>query len=164
MSAPPLPEVFGNYAIKGIEELLPPEPVSWWPATPGWWLLAAATVALVTRWSWRRWRRWQRDRYRRDALARLAALCGDPGQQLQAAAIILKGTALAVYPRPEVAGLSGHDWLAWLETHGAKFSADSRLLLAETQYRSQREPEANAVAQLVAEASAWVRQHQGRPG
>ncbi|MEE4192184.1 MAG: DUF4381 domain-containing protein [Halieaceae bacterium] len=162
MPAPPLPEVFGNYAIKGIEEVLPPQPVSWWPATPGWLVLAALLLALLARWGYRRWRRWQADRYRREALARLAALGGHPGQQLEATAIILKSTALAAFPRRDVAHLSGKAWPAWLEEQGASFSDSSRVLLAEGQYRRRPEPDAEAIARLVAESTDWVRQHRGR--
>ncbi len=162
VSAPPLPEVFGNYAIKGIQEVLPSEPVSWWPATPGWWVLAAIALLLLARWGFRRWRRWQADRYRRDALAQLAALKGSPRQQLQATAIILKGTALAAFPRRDVARLSGSAWHRWLVERGANFSDSSRALLTEGQYRDRHEPDATAVARLVTESAAWVRQHEAR--
>ena len=162
MSVPPLPDVFGNYAIKGIQEVLPPEPVSWWPATPGWLVLAAVLLVLLARWGWRRWQRWQRDRYRREALERLAAPVDDPAATLQATCIILKATALAAFPRREVAALSGGDWLRWLESRGARFSDGSRTLLAEQQYRGQSRLDRAAVELLVAEARAWVRDHEAQ--
>ena len=123
--------------------------------------IAGLALALLARWALLRWRRWQRDRYRRDALARLASLAGDPEHQLATTAIILKSTALAAYPRREVASLSGSNWLGWLEARGARFSDSSRRLLAEGQYRPRCAVEAAAVEQLVAEAAAWVRYHQG---
>lgn len=162
MSAPPLPEVFGNYAIRGIQEVLPPEPVSWWPATPGWLLLAIAVLAWLAGWGWRRWRRWLRDRYRREALARLATPINDPAAALQATAIILKATALAAFPRRDVASLSGSDWLQWLESSGASFSNASRTLLAEHQYRPPARIDPTAIERLVAETRAWVRNHEAQ--
>lgn len=160
MSAPPLPDVFGNYAIKGILEVQPPQPVSWWPATPGWLVLAGIALLLLARWALLRWRRWQRDRYRREALARLAGLSGDAHHQVAATAVILKSAALAAYPRREIASLSGNDWLGWLEARGARFSDSSRRLLAEGQYHRRYEAAPAALEQLVAESSAWLRNHE----
>ena len=83
MELPPLPDIFGNYAIRGIVEVLPPGAVSWWPQTDGWILVALLLAAALGRWSWRRWQRWQRDRYRRTALAILAQQANDEaGQQV----------------------------------------------------------------------------------
>ena len=65
MSLPPLPESFGNYAIRGIAEVLPPEPVSWIPVTTGWRLLGAAILLWVIYQGYRQYRAWRRDRYRR---------------------------------------------------------------------------------------------------
>lgn len=160
MSAPPLPEVFGNYAIRGIQEVMPPEPVSWWPATSGWLVVAAILLAWLARLGWRRWRLWQRDRYRREALAQLAMLAQEPTERLQSTAIILKITALAAYPRQEVASLSGDQWLDWLSRRGARFSDSSRTLLAQQQYRASATLDTAAVEQLVTETRAWVRDHE----
>ena len=36
MSAPPLPEAFGNYALGDFVEVISPASISWLPQTPGW--------------------------------------------------------------------------------------------------------------------------------
>ncbi len=159
MAAPPLPEIFGNYAIRGIQEVLPPEPVSWWPQTSGWLVAVALLLAWLAWRGWRAWRRWQRDRYRREALAALASVGGDPAARLQAIAAILKMAALAAYPRREVAPLSGDAWLAWLESRGTAFCDSSRMLLGEAQYRQPSSLEPEELDRLVADCAAWVRQH-----
>ncbi len=159
MASPPLPDVFGNYAIRGIQEVLPPEPVSWWPQTPGWLVIAALLVAWLGRRGWLAWRRWQRNRYRRDALDALATLGGEPAMRLQAAAAILKLAALSAHPRPQVAGLSGQAWLDWLESQYAAFSDSSRRLLAETQYRPAVSLQEVELDRLVQECAVWVRRH-----
>ena len=64
-------EIFGSDRMWGLKEIPLPEPVSWWPQTPGWWLLAAVIVMLVLwrLWAWRQ--RYRRNAYRRAALAEL---------------------------------------------------------------------------------------------
>ncbi len=159
MAAPPLPEIFGNYAIRGIQEVLPPEPLSWWPQTPGWLVVAALLLAWLTRRGWRAWRRWQRNRYRREALAALASASGEPAARLQAVATILKIAALAAYPRREVAQLSGYAWLEWLEARGTDFRDSSRVLLGESQYRKPQDLDHSALDRLVEDCAAWIREH-----
>ena len=39
MSAPPLPDTFGNYALGDFFEVVSPAAISWLPQTAGWaWL------------------------------------------------------------------------------------------------------------------------------
>ena len=65
MSAPPLPEAFGNYALGDFAEVVSPAAVSWLPQTVAWrWLAAALAVYLLYR-GWRWLRHWHRNRYRR---------------------------------------------------------------------------------------------------
>ena len=40
-------EIFGSDRMWGLKELDLPEPVSWWPQTPGWYVLAALLVVGV---------------------------------------------------------------------------------------------------------------------
>jgi len=59
-------------------------------------------------------RGWQ-NRYRREALRQLAIL--SESQQLAALPHFLKVTALQAYSREQVAGLSGQEWLDFLDAH-----------------------------------------------
>ena len=99
---------FGNYALKGIEEIAFPPPIPWWPVAPGWrWLGLMLLVGLG--WlAYRRFRRWQRDAYRRDALRRLAEIERSSAswqEVVSALPLLLKAVALDAYPRGEVIGL-----------------------------------------------------------
>ena len=74
MSAPALPEIFGNYLLgEEFVEVVSPAVVSWLPQTAGWACLGAVCLALLMRYGYRRLRQWYRNRYRREALARLDA-------------------------------------------------------------------------------------------
>jgi hypothetical protein len=161
VAAPPLPEAFGNYAIKGIAEVLPPEPVSWLPATAGWKVLALLALSFAGWLAYRRLKRWRRNRYRREALRELAGLQQlSPAQRLEAIAVVLKATALRAWPRHEVAALSGASWTGWLAGAGAELSDPSRELLAGGQYRSAAAVDEAAVERLQAEVAGWIRSHR----
>ena len=45
-----------------------PDPVGWWPQTPGWWILLAWLAAVAMLLAWQRVRRYQRNQYRRDGI------------------------------------------------------------------------------------------------
>lgn len=104
-----------------LRDLHLPEPVGWWPLAPGWWilllLLAAAVGFGLIRWHQHR----QRNAARRYALRKLARFEAEYlehrnpvvlGKQLSQ---LLRRGMLAYAERDEVAGLTGEDWLQWLD-------------------------------------------------
>jgi hypothetical protein len=164
MQLPPLPEIFGNYAIRGIVEVLPPDPVSWFPSTMGWRLVAAVVLVLLTRMFWRRWQRWRFNRYRRVAVAQLRNILSqdqEPARQLSAISRLLKSTALQVYPRAEVAALSGEQWIAWLNTRVSEplFPSGVSHLLGEAVFQRNAPVEAGDIEQLASTAQIWINRH-----
>lgn len=125
-----------------------PEPVSWWPPAPGWWLLVGL-VLLIGSLSLRAWRRWRH----RTAPARLAlvelqglkaALVSGAEERplVSALSALLRRLALARYPRVQVAGLTGPDWLDFLDRTGGAgaFTRGPGRLLAEIPYRAGPAP------------------------
>ena len=108
-------------ALSNLHDIVMPPPVSWWPLAPGWYVLAALVVVLATWLAWRVIHRRRAGAYRRAALRELEGLqtkMGAPAQRLEALRqlpLLLKRTALAAWPREEVAGLSGMEWLAFLD-------------------------------------------------
>ncbi len=104
-----------------IRDLHLPEAIGWWPLAPGWWiviaLLAIGMFMLLRRW----YRSYARGAARRQALRQLEAYIRDYlkhgngvtfGTQLSE---LVRRTMLAYAPRSEVAGLTGEEWLAWLD-------------------------------------------------
>ena len=97
-------------SLSNLRDIVTPSPAPWWPLAPGWYvLLAIITVALIV-FAIRTWKRWKRNAYRRDALGILAS-AANPAE----IASVLKRTALASFPRSEVASLTGDAWCDWLE-------------------------------------------------
>ena len=164
MSAPPLPEAFGNYALKDFVEITAPAAIDWWPQTAGWLWLGAGLLAWLAYRGWQALRRWYRDRYRREAIARLQALAAaPPGQSLVGELNrLLKLTALAAFPREQVARLSGEEWVQFLNRQcpGAPFSARHCELLARAAYDTAVEPGPQDSSQLLAATMVWLRQHE----
>lgn len=159
---------FGNYLIHGIDEIILPEAVSWWPTAPGWKVLAIIIVILLLFICVRWMKRWWRNRYRREALRQLVQVQHHAGKQLQEVVAVLpyylKVTALQAYPRQDVASLSGDNWLAFLDKQysGAAFSEGiGRKLLAvaylpQDQWQlSEKDSEA-----LISMSRLWITRHR----
>jgi hypothetical protein len=120
--------------------------VPWWPPGPGWWLLAAAVLALtflawrfrpqlrlripplpfVTVGSWR----WDAARHLRDLRKRAGTQDGK--QTAGELSELLRRIAMARLGRDVCAGLTSEDWLAWLggnDPKGFDWPRQGRLLL-----------------------------------
>lgn len=136
-----------------LEPVLEPAPISMWPQTIGWVVLGLAVV-VAAGWGVYRWISARRaDAYRRTALAEIAAAADDPATL----AAIVRRTALAAYPRGQVAGLHGDAWLAFLDATGGDlaFTEGSGRYIAAAPYRPYGpDPE------LTEAVRGWVRQHR----
>lgn len=142
--------------IDRLAEPVEPAAVAMTPQTPGWAVLAVLLALLLGWLVWRFVRRWKADAYRRAALAELEGAGDDPA----AIADILRRTALAAWPREQVAGLSGRDWLAFLDaTGGGGFCDGPGRLLAQAPYRE----DAGTAPGLHDLAVRWVRRHRAAP-
>jgi hypothetical protein len=164
MSAPPLPDTFGNYALGDFVEVVSPAPISWLPQTEGWVWLGVAIAALLGYRTWQALRHWYRNRYRREAAARLQRLAaGSATAPVQVAEVnrLLKLTALAAFSRQQVARLSGQDWVDFLNRQcpAPPFSAEHGNLLALAPYTGDV-LEAGRCNELVDACLAWVMEHE----
>ena len=163
MSAPPLPEIFGNYALKDFFEVVTPAGIDWLPQTQGWFLVGAVLAYYCGRKLWRTLQYWYRNRYRGEAIARLA----DIPRQAEASELVadinqlLKITALVAYPRTDVAQLTGLSWTQFLNRQCENHPFDEAVseLLAEGPYRPLP-VEPNQLEQLLAASSQWISQHR----
>lgn len=145
--------------LERMHDLAMPEPIAWLPQTDGWWLLLGWLFALMALGliKWFAYRR--RNRYRREALASLAELLHtdkDEREVTAGVAELVKRTALAVYPRSEVAGLYGDAWAAFLiRTAGGDPVIEATAgKLASAAYA----PDIN-LAEIAPCAERWIRRH-----
>lgn len=162
MSAPPLPEIFGNYVLGEFNEVVAPTAISWLPQTIGWLWVALGLLGLASYKGWKWLRHWHRNRYRGEALALLCELSSQPERVTHVAEInrVLKRTALAAFPREQVAHLSGTPWVNFLnrQCEQALFEGRCEILLAEGSYRTEI-IDASAIGKLTASCQSWVQLH-----
>ena len=160
MSAPDLPEIFGNYTLGDFNEVVSPEAISWLPQTVGWAWVAGGLALFAGYHSWKRLLHWYRNRYRGEAIGRLRSLpaSGDIAAPVNR---LLKLTALAAFSREQVASLSGEQWVEFLNGQCPEPVFDEPLgeLLALAAYTGEPVDESTRRALLQA-SMAWVEQHK----
>lgn len=132
---------------------LPPE-VSWWPLTPGWYVVLFFVFFLGVVFLYRSWKNWKENAYRRAALRELAS-----AHDATTIAQILRRTALAIAPRSVVAQLTGETWLDWLAQYDHEPLPDHlRVQLTRGVYGQPAA--ANADDALRDYAARWIENHQ----
>ena len=110
-----------------LKDIHLPDPVSWWPLAVGWWiLLTLLAVLIVAAIYW--WiagaparRVAQIRKIARIQLQNIEAdyeTGGDIGKLFRDASVLLRRTAMTLFPRDQVAGLCGQAWSDWLIRHG----------------------------------------------
>ena len=143
-----------------------PEPISWWPIAPGWYLLILVLIAVIAilvyfvRCSYRNGQakrkalellhRYEQD-YQREANSQLTSL---------RVSELLRRVALVYFPREEVAGLRGEAWLAFLTRTSKKIdfkALDDYLLVLPYQ-----PAEAIDLKPLFSKVKQWIKQ-RGKP-
>lgn len=163
MSAPPLPEIFGNYALGDFVEVVPPDAISWLPQTTGWLWLGLALLGFGLYRGWLRLRHWYRNRYRREAEQQLQQMADMADDQDQIGEInrLLKLTAMTAFSRQQVAQLSGTAWTDFLNRKcpSAPFSAQQGEMLALGPYRNLT-IDRRSTEQLITASLSWVREHE----
>jgi hypothetical protein len=149
--------------VAGLIDIPLPQGISLWPET---WVSRVTVIALLAAvviglWQFLRYRR--ANRYRREALAELARLervGAAPGELLARLALLLRRTALAAFPREQVASLAGPAWLAFLDrtSSGRRFSEGDGRLLASAPYQ-QAQPDDAELRSLSVLVRQWIRGH-----
>jgi hypothetical protein len=168
-----VPKVDAKVAVEqmaGLRDIAVPEPVSWRPQTAGWFIVLALLLAGAAAVVARLVRRWKNNRYRRLAVAELAAIekrmatAAERPAALRAMAELVKRTRLCEVDRPVVASLSGEAWLQHLDRtwHGTSFTTGPGRLLADVVYRRDEElaqVSADDTSSLVSLVRQWTRGH-----
>lgn len=135
-----------------LRDLHLPETIGWWPLAPGWWIVIGLLL-IVLGFGLQRYRRYRaRNAARRHALARLDELLTEYETRRNVVAFsagvseLLRRTMLAYAPRKNVAGLTGEEWLAWLDkdlVHPQFVTGPGRKLI-ELPYRNPDSQEIDA--------------------
>jgi hypothetical protein len=147
----------------------------------GWHILLLWLVAIVLLGAWHRYQKYRANAYRREAQKRLLEITKAPKTDISngietgyAIAVLLKQTALAAYPRHQVASLYGARWADFLRSSS---NNDSRVCavadrLAFAAYRKDvkigdrfdghSSVRSETDLELAEAAAQWIKVHQTR--
>lgn len=152
-----------------IRDIHLPDPVSWWPPALGWWLVMLLIFALLVGFAWYLKRR-KRFEVKKQALRELDELYrryqhnNDANIFVKDLSVLLRRICISQYPPQLVAGLTGRQWLKYLDStlspkknkSGHKFSDKMGLVLLTAPYTnnvSESRPNVEALHTLALE---WV--------
>jgi hypothetical protein len=144
--------------LKDIHE---PEAIGWWPPALGWWILAILIPLLIVLLVWL-YKRLTRKTALKTANKILAEIkqdaTRDSRQKLGDLSVLIRRVAISVSPRAQAAGLTGRQWLAFLDrsVKGMPFSEGVGQLLADAPYR-ETPPTEQEVAQLIDLCEDWLK-------
>ena len=141
---------------------LPADP-SWWPPAPGWWILIVLLLSVVAG-IWWLYRRRQQAKLSTANLANesLFALRQQYSEKQDAQVLIrelsvlLRRVSITTFPRVDTAGLTGMDWLRFLDkgVSGNEFSQGSGRILMDAPYRARVEKE--ELGALLDLCESWI--------
>jgi hypothetical protein len=106
-----------DYSQLPLRDIHLPAPVTWWPLAYGWWILIGMLVAACVI-GWLLYRQRYRERAAIRGLKAVAAALGDgtpPVVCVQRISMILRRFAMSMAESRSVAGLTGEEWLKFLD-------------------------------------------------
>jgi hypothetical protein len=144
-----------------LKDIHLPDPVSWWPPAPGWWLLAIISIAAVWAISHFIISYINRNLYRKEARQELKRLkdirLGQSSRDIvEQLARLLRRVAIQTCGREAVAPLVGEAWLHFLDSKGEtdQFTDGPGKVLGEGHYQPTVEVDLDQLFPLV---EKWIR-------
>ena len=121
----------GTLVLRDIHGL---DAIPWWPLAPGWWYLLGLVgllvlLALLREWMIYSgiWLGWRADARRQLRALKKALRTEDPRVLAGRLSELLRRIAMARSGRREAAGLTGNDWLQWLNANdSSRFDWEER--------------------------------------
>ena len=158
-----------DFSSLPLRDIHLPDPVSWWPPAPGWWLVLAAVAAGLGYAAWRHYR-YRAHRVALRAIAGISAELGRGGEPircLQALSVVLRRFAITAAGDARehgVPGMVGRRWLEYLEARSREGGFEhgvGRMLLDAPYAPAHRVSPQQALA-LARLCGDWVKAQ--RPG
>ncbi|MGZ8173191.1 MULTISPECIES: DUF4381 domain-containing protein [Methylobacter] len=150
-----------NPTLLDLKDIHEPEAIGWWPPAIGWWVLAVLIPLLIIFLVWF-YKRLTRKTALKTAKKMLAQIKQDAArdnlQKLGELSVLVRRVAISVSPRAKAAGLTGRQWLEFLDTSvkGTPFSEGIGQLLADAPYR-KTPPTELEISQLIDLCEDWLK-------
>lgn len=150
-----------NPELQQLKDIHLPHAIRMWPIAPGWLILLAVSLFALG-YAVYVWYKAKRKKYTvKFALAKLSKLeqllLENPEKINVAAEVstLLRRTALYYFPREDIAGLTGGDWLTFLNRSGETlaFSQEIGCLLTDAPYQKESTADLTPLFTLV---RAWL--------
>lgn len=149
--------------LRDIRDL---DAIPWWPLAEGWWWLIGVIMLIMLIAGIRYWIRysgimpgWRGDA-RRQLRALKKALRDIPPREVAGRlSELLRRIAMARSDRRKAAGLTGDEWLAWLEQNdgsGFKWTRRGKVLLQAPYMPPDRMVSREEIQRLIVAALRWV--------
>jgi hypothetical protein len=150
-----------------INDIHLPEAIGWWPLAPGWWVVVCLLLAVMVFlfWRWRKQQHSAREGMLEMALRELERLPRQYGKDsktlLRELSVLLRRVAISRYGRQQVSGLTGMQWVEFLDKQAGKklFQGRFEAALTELPYRPETQAETAALMQAIRE---WIRLQRGK--
>ena len=166
MDTEPKLDPITEMALRSLKDIVVPAPVSWMPQTWGWLIAALLLLSAMLLWCALAYRRWRKNAYRREALKHLEeieAAVRDAGKRARALndlGELVKRTALAAWPREDVAATSGSAWAAFLVAHGDMTNSEGfHRFFDDLEYQAGTPVSTEVADGLVRDARRWIEGH-----
>ena len=149
-----------NQAPLPLPPLQLPPAISWWPLAPGWWLLMALAITVISVTIWWLYRRYQSNRDKRAAKQALSNVLAqwqadhNDAQLLQQLNTVLK--RLCRHRAPHALPLSGEAWVAFLNQNKPLFTDHNARALSDYVYCPPQQIGHVEAASLVKQCQRWV--------
>ncbi|MEZ9778346.1 DUF4381 domain-containing protein [Vibrio sp. 10N.261.54.A5] len=144
-----------------LSPVIAPDAPTWWPLAWGWWAVVITAIALIALVFFIVKRRKNNQQAKQEALSYFSNSQSQDGLSPSKAQDIVRQAALSYFPREKIAGLSGDDWLKFLDAQLAK----PLFVAKQSQWQQalyqdvalMNDEQKKAQQQLVNDCETWLR-------
>ncbi|WP_061037972.1 DUF4381 domain-containing protein [Vibrio coralliirubri] len=144
-----------------LSPVIAPDAPTWWPLAWGWWAVVITAIALIALVFFILKRRKNNQQAKQEALSYFSNSQSQDGLSPSKAQDIVRQAALSYFPRGKIAGLSGDDWLTFLDAQLAK----PLFVAKQSQWQQalyqdvalMNDEQKKAQQQLVNDCETWLR-------
>jgi len=151
-----------DYSQIQLRDMQIPEAIGWWQLAPGWWMLLGLLGVLFIAFFLLILKKFRQPKS--VALQKLRHIQRRFGEHqdkqllLVECNILMKRLALTLYPRHQVAALSGQRWLDFLRDSSEKLDISQLEVLAQGPYQTSAELSSD---ELIQSCRQWIKQVRG---